>query len=125
MALSNLQAGNSKGVDTSVKFTSAQNPSGINVNGLVTGSSTQVQFTVFLDPTSFTCALSADNSQVVITITGGNTNPSSVVYTVDTGINEKTATPGTTAVSVLWIPSGSKTGTTYTFTKATGGGVRA
>ena len=125
MALSKLQAGNSKGVDTSVKFTSAQNPSGIGVNGLVSGSSTQVQFTVNLDPSSFTCALSSDQSQVLITMIGANKAPSNVIYTVDAGINEKTATPGSTAVKIQVIPTGQTSGTVYTFSKSTGGGIRA
>lgn len=125
MALSNLQAGNSKGVDTSVKFTSAQNPTNLSVNGLMSGSSTQVQFTVNLDPRSFTCALNGDGSQVLITMIGANANPTNVIYTVDTGINEKTATPGSTAVVIQLIPVGQRTGNTYVFSKATGGGVRA
>ncbi|MBK7946942.1 MAG: hypothetical protein IPJ85_17280 [Flavobacteriales bacterium] len=125
MALSNLQAGNSKGVDTSVKFTSAQNPTNLSVNGLVSGASTQVQFTVYLDPASFTCALSRDSSQVLLTMIGDNKNPKNVIYTVDTGINEKTAAGGSTAVVMQLIPTGQSTGTVYTFAKATGGGIKA
>jgi hypothetical protein len=124
MALGNLQAGNSKGLDTSVKFGSLQNPSNLAVNGLVTGSSTQVQFTVTYDPANFTCALSKDASQVIVTFTGPNNKPSAVVYTVDTGINEKTAPVGTTAVAIQTIATGQTSGTTYTFTKSTGGGGR-
>jgi len=124
MALSNLRAGNSKGVDTSVKFSSSQNPSNLSVNGLVSGSSSQVQFTVNLDPANFTCALSPDNSKVLITTNGTGKNPTNVIYTVDTGINEKTALPNTPAVTFQVGPSG-QTGTTYTFAKATGGGVSA
>lgn len=125
MALSNLQAGNSKGVDTSVKFTSAQNPTNLSVNGLVSGTSTQVQFTVYLDPNSFTCALSRDGSQVLLTMIGKSNNPANVIYTVDTGINEKTALGGSTAVVMQLIPTGQSTGTVYTFAKATGGGIKA
>lgn len=87
MALGNLQASNSKGLDTSVKFGSSQNPANLSVNGLVTGSSTQVQFTVTYDPANFRCSLSGDKSQVMINYTGPNKTPSAVVYTVDTGIN--------------------------------------
>lgn len=124
MALSNLKAGNTNGLDTSVKFASSQNPPNLSVNGLVSGSSTQVQFTVNLDPANFTCALSADNSKVVITTNGTGKNPTNVIYTVDTGINEKTATPGTTAV-VFQVGASGQTGNTYTFSKSTGGGIRA
>lgn len=108
-----------------MKFTSAQNPSGIGVNGLVSGSSTQVQFTVNLDPSSFTCALSSDQSQVLITMIGANKAPSNVIYTVDTGINAKSATPGSTAVKIQVVPTGQTSGTVYTFSKSTGGGIRA
>ncbi|HRH70604.1 MAG TPA: hypothetical protein PLB89_13960 [Flavobacteriales bacterium] len=124
MALSNLQAGNSKGVDTSVKFGSTQNPTNLSVNGLVSGSSTQVQFTVSYDPANFTCALSKDLSQVVVTFTGPNKTPGTAVYTVDTGINEKTAQPGSVALAIQAIPTGQSSGTTFTFTKSTGGGGR-
>lgn len=126
MALSNLKAGNSSGVDTSVKFTSSQNPANLSVNGLVSGSTTQVQFTVVnLDPASFTCALNAKADKVLVTMIGSGKNPSNTVYTVDTGINEKTAPVGGAAVAIEIIPVGSSSGTTFTFTKSTGGGVRA
>ncbi len=124
MALGNLQAGNSKGLDTSVKFGSLQNPNNLSVDGLVQGSSTQVQFTVTYDPANFRCSLSSDNSQVMINFTGPNNKPSAVVYTVDTGINEKTAPVGGVAVKIQTVPTGQSSGSTYTFTKSTGGGGR-
>ena len=125
MALSNLRSGNSNGVDTSVSFTGQPLSNFLSVNGLVRTTNSQVQFTVNLDPASFTCTLSADRSQVLITMVASSRNPTNVIYTVDTGINEKTATPGSTAVKIQVIPTGQSTGTVYTFTKSTGGGVRA
>lgn len=124
MALSKLTAGNTNGLDTSVKFGSKQNPANLSVDGLVKGSSTQVQFTVTYDPANFTCSLSSDKSQVMINYKGSNTKPSPVVYTVDTGINLKTAPGGDTALLIQTVPVGQSTGTTFTFTKSTGGGGR-
>lgn len=124
MALSKLTAGNGKGLDTSIKFTTTPAALNISVNGLVTGSNSQVQFTVSLDPSAFTCSLNAKATQVIIQMTGANKNPKDVVYTVDTGINEKLASPGSTAVEFQVIPTGQSTGSTYTFTKSTGGGAR-
>lgn len=125
MALSNLKSGNSNGVDTSVTFSGSPLSNFLSVNGLVKTTNSQVQFTVNLDPASFTCALSSDQSQVLITMIGANRNPSSVIYIVDTGINEKTASPGSAALKIQVIPAGQTTGTVYTFSKATGGGLRA
>jgi len=122
MALSALKAGNPDGVDTTVKFGCAQNPANISVDGLVKGSSTQVQFTVTYDPANFTCGLSSDKSQVMVFYKGPNTKPGPVVYTVDTGINEKTAAPNSTALKLQTVPVGQSSGATYTFTKSTGGG---
>ncbi|MBK8500409.1 MAG: hypothetical protein IPL52_16710 [Flavobacteriales bacterium] len=125
MALSNLKAGNSNGVDTSVTFSGSPLSNFLSVNGLVKNTSTQVQFTVNLDPTSFTCAWSSDKSEVIIAMTGASRNPTNVIYIVDTGINEKTATPGSAALKIQVIPAGQTTGTVYTFSKSTGGGIRA
>ena len=122
MPLSSLQPGNSRGLDTSVRFTVTPNTATFAVNGLVSGSSTQVQFTVNLDPEFFTCALNADRTEIIITTSGNNRNPTNVVYTVDTGINLKTAKADTIALVVQLVPSGQSNGTVYTFTKATGGG---
>ena len=125
MALSNLKAGNSSGVDNSVSFTGTPVNSFLSVPGLVRSTSSQVQLSVNLDPASFTCALSADGSQVLITMIGTSRNPTSVIYSVDTGINAKTATPNTAVLKVQVIPTGGGSGTVYTFTKSTGGGIRA
>lgn len=125
MALSNLKAGNSAGTDNSVSFVSSPTNNFLSVPGLVKSTSSQVQLSVNLDPASFTCALSADSSQVVITMIGANRNPSSQTYTVDTGINAKTATGGSTVLKVQVIPTGGGSGTVYTFSKSTGGGFRA
>ncbi len=124
MALSNLQAGNSRGVDGTVKFQSSANSS-IGVNGLVSGSNSAVQFTVYMDPRDFTCTLSGDNQKVLISTQGRYSNPTNNVYTVDTGIDLRRASGGTTALTVQVIPQGSSTGSTYTFTKSTGGGIEA
>ncbi|MBL8010617.1 MAG: hypothetical protein JNJ64_08420 [Flavobacteriales bacterium] len=122
MALSNLQAGNSKGVDTTIRFKESPDNSTFSINGLVSGSGTNVQFTVYLDPDSFTCQLSADRTQVLITIIAVNRNPKNVVYTVDTGVELKTAKADSTALVMQLIPVGQSNGTVYTFTKSTGGG---
>ncbi|MBK8340347.1 MAG: hypothetical protein IPK99_10325 [Flavobacteriales bacterium] len=120
MPLSSLKAGNTKGVDASVQFTEAPYTAQLALNGLVAGSNTQVQFTVFLDPAYFTCALSADKTQIIITTSGQNTNPKNMVYTVDTGITMKTASGGAKALVIQMVPAGQSTGTTYMFTKSTG-----
>lgn len=125
MALSNLKAGNSNGVDTSVSFTGAPLNSFLSVSGLVKSTNSQVQLTVNLDPASFTCSLNADGSQVLITMIANSRNPTNVIYSVDTGVNVKTATPNTTVLKVQVVPTGGGSGTVYTFTKATGGGIRA
>lgn len=122
MPLSNLQAGNSRGLDTTVRFTETPDNSTFAVNGLVSGSSTQVQFTVSLDPACFTCQLNADRSQVLITMIATNRNPANVVYTVDTGIDLKKAKADTQALVLQLVPAGQSNGTLYTFTKSTGGG---
>jgi len=122
MPLSSLQAGNTRGLDTAVRFNVSPNTATLAINGLIPGSDTQVQFTVNLDPTSFTCALSADRTQIIITTIGSNRNPTNVVYTVDTGINLKTAKANTTALVMQLVPTGQSNGTVYTFVKSTGGG---
>lgn len=124
MALSNLTAGNSRGLDTSVKF-SAQTPtSTFTVDGLQSGTNNVVQFTVCgMDPTTFTVALSADSTQVVVNIvkTVSKPNKQNVVYTVNTGQNEVTAAGGSSAVTFNLQNTG-QNGNTYVFVKATGGG---
>ena len=121
MPLSNLQAGNSRGLDTTIRFTETPDATMFSVNGLVSGSSTQVQFTVALDPASFPCQLNADRTQVLITIIAINRNPTNVVYTVDTGIDLNKAKANSTALVLQLVPAGQSNGPVYTFVKATGG----
>lgn len=124
MALSNLAQGNSRGLDTSVKF-SAQTPtSSFTVDGLQSGTNNVVQFTIYnMDPSTYTVQLSADATQVVVNIvkTVSKPNKQNVVYTVNTGQNEVTAQAGSSAVTFNLQNTG-QNGTVYTFTKATGGG---
>ncbi len=122
MPLSSLQAGNTRGLDTSVRFTATPNTATLAINGLVSGSDTQVQFTVNLDPAFFTCALSADRTQIIITTSGSNRNPTNVVYTVDTGNNMKTTRAGNVIMVMQLVAAGQTTGTVYTFSKSTSGG---
>ncbi|MBP6392292.1 MAG: hypothetical protein KA175_12715 [Flavobacteriales bacterium] len=122
MPLSSLQAGNSRGLDTSVRFNVSPNTAMLAINGLVSGSDSLVQFTVNLDPAFFTCALSADRTQIIITTSGSNRNPTNVVYTVDAGNNMKTTRGGNVVMVMQMLTAGQNTGTVYTFTKATGGG---
>ncbi|MBK8340344.1 MAG: hypothetical protein IPK99_10305 [Flavobacteriales bacterium] len=122
MPLSSLQAGNTRGLDTSVRFTAQPNTATLAINGLVSGSDSLVQFTVNLDPASFTCALSADRTQIIITTSGSNRNPTNVVYTVDTGNNMKTTRAGNVIMVMQLVAAGQSNGTTYMFTKSTRGG---
>lgn len=125
MALSSLTAG-SKTLDSrsTVRFGTSQNGSNVTINGIVDGSSSMVQFTVYLDPQCFSIALNRDASQVVITMNGqANQKPTNVVYTVDTGVNLKTALANATALTVSVVPTGGGSTSTYTFTKSTGGGL--
>ncbi len=124
MKLEDLSAGNPKGLDTSVQFNSKQNPSNLTVDGLVKGSNTAVQFTFTYDPSEFKCSLNDDQSAVVLGYNGKNDNPKPTIYTVDTGIDLRVALPGDVALVLNADNEVQNTGTTFTFTKSTGGGGR-
>ena len=124
MALSNLQAGNKAGLDTSVTFSPTTPTSTFSVDGLQTGNSNVVQFTVRgMDPSTYTVTLNATSTQVIVNIVSSVSKPKvqDVIYTVNVGQNEKVAMTGSTALVIAQQNSGSNN-TPYTFTKATGGG---
>lgn len=124
MALSNLTQGNKAGLDTSVTFSATRATTTFSVDGLQTGNSSVVQFTVKgMDPSTYQVTLSADSTQVIVNTTSTVSKPKvqDVVYTVNVGQNEKVAMTGSTALVINQQNNGSN-GTPYTFTKATGGG---
>ncbi len=125
MALSNLRAGDSLGISSTYRFNSSQSDRTVRVLGMQSNSNTVIVFSVNLEPRSYRCELSGDNSKVLITMTGASNNPAPQGFQVDIGMDITRVSGGGTVLVVQVIPQGSSTGTTYTFTKSTGGGIEA
>lgn len=124
MSLKNLSAGNSKGLDTSVKFICKDDHTNLSVDGLVSGSNSMIQFTFNYDPSEFSCSLNNDGSEVVLKRWGNDDKPVPTVYTVDTGMDLTQAAPDSDVVTFNSVDTVQNTGTLFTFTKSTGGGGR-
>ncbi len=101
MALSNLRQGNSSTDPNGGTFSGpAGAPSNITINGVVSGTTSTMEFTVSsVDATRIGASISADQSTVQLTTNPGS---GSVTYQVDDSINVKNS-PGGTAVMKISV----------------------